>query len=388
MSAKHDQDVPIDMDVPPADPLRAPGHREPTAVHALIAITAFIGTVTLVALVVSIVMFALYDQPIPAMKVLAAAGLLAGGCTACGLMIAAVTVIHQLQRLSEQSAALEQRTAVLAEQSVAQARDASSAPDTFDTSELLRLLTEIRETLVLPADQRQRRFQNMYQAELQKRLADAETFVASGDFHRARAQLKILTDRFGPNERVRAAEAQVEKAARAAQEQDIRHARERIKDLMGLNHWDQAERLARELADKYPTAAEPLGFIEHVCRERQLYEQRHRNRLHDEIQQFVHQRRWQEAAHATKQFINTFPVGPDTEALQAQLETLEANVEIQTRQQLEQQIKECIRQQQYWDALALARRILADYPFSPQANALRNQLPRLEELARNQEPQT
>jgi len=376
------------MNVPSEDPLRAPGHREPTAVHALIAITAFIGTVTLVALVVSLGMFGWYDQPVLAMKVLAAAILLSGGCTACGLMIAAITVIHWLQRLSEQSASLEQRTAILAERSVAQARDAGSTSGTFDPSELLRLLADIRDTLVLPADQRQRRFQNMFQAELQKRLADAETFVASGDFHRARAQLKILTARFGPNDRIRAVETQVEKAARAAQEQDVRHARERIKDLMGLNQWDQAERLARELADKYPTAAEPLGFIEHVCRERQLYEQRHRNRLHDEIQQFVHQRRWQEAAQAARQFIGTFPVGPDTEALQVQLETLEANAEIQTRQELEQQIKECIRQKQYWDALALARRIMADYPFSPQANALRAKLPRLEELARNQTSQT
>ena len=387
MSANRDPDNAVDMNVTPEDPLRAPGHREATVVHALIAITAFIGTVTLVALVVSLVMLGVYDQAVPAMKVLAAAGLLAGGCTACGLMIAAVTMIHRLQRLSEQAASLEQRTAILAEHTVAQARHAGTASATLDPTEVLRLLADIREILVLPADHRQRRFQNIFHAELQKRLTDAEAFVASGDFHRARAQLKILTDRFGPNERVQATEAQVEKAAQAAQEQDVRHAREQIKDLMVLSHWDEAERLARELADKYPTAAEPLGFIEHVCRERQLYEQRHRSGLHDEIQQFVHQRRWQEAAQAARQFIGTFPVGLDTEALRVQLETLEANAEIQSRQELEQQIKERIGQQQYWDALALARRIMADYPFSPQANALRAQLSRLEELARNQKTQ-
>jgi outer membrane protein assembly factor BamD (BamD/ComL family) len=125
-----------------------------------------------------------------------------------------------------------------------------------------------------------------------------------------------------------------------------------------------------------------MALFQHVCRERQVFEQGHRGRLHEEIQQLVRQRRWQEAAQAARQFIATFPTGPDTEALRVQLETLEANAEIQTRQQLESQIKEHIRRQEYWDALALARRIIADYPFSPQANALRNQLPRLEELAR------
>ena len=74
----------------------------------------------------------------------------------------------------------------------------------------------------------------------------------------------------------------------------------------------------------------------------------------------------------------------DTDALRVELETLEANAEIQTRQQLEQQIKEHISRQEYWDALAIARRIMADFPFSPQANALRTQIPRLEELARTQ----
>jgi len=385
VTATSDPDNIVNMDVSPKDPLRTRGHREASAVHALIAINAFIGTVTFVALIVSFVMIGAYGQDLPAMKVLAAAGLLAGGCTACGLMIAAITMIHRLQRLSEQASSLEQRTALLAEQIVTHSRlqpDRSGVA--FDPADLFHILSDMREILVLPADQRQRRFQNIMQAELQKRLADAEKFIASGDFHRARAQLNILTDRFGPNERVQAVEKQLERASQAALEADVHQAREKIKELMGESRWDEAERYARELADKYPNAAEPLGFIEHICRERQLYEQRHRTRLHDEIQQFVHQRHWQEAARAARRFIDTFPVGLDTDALRIELETLEANAEIQTRQQLEQQIKEYVSQQQYWDGLAIARRILADYPFSPQANALRTQIARLEELARTQ----
>ncbi len=49
---------------------------------------------------------------------------------------------------------------------------------------------------------------------------------------------------------------------------------------------------------------------------------------------------------------------------------------------------EFVRRQQYWEALALARRMLTEYPLSPQANALRGQVPRLEELARRQPPPT
>jgi hypothetical protein len=109
--------------------------------------------------------------------------------------------------------------------------------------------------------------------------------------------------------------------------------------------------------------------------------------MHEEIQQFVHQRRWQEALRAAQQFLQTFPNGSDSDSLRSQLETLEANADIQARQALEKQIKEHLQQHRYWDAVALARRIIAEHPLSPQANALRSQLPRLEELAHQQEPQ-
>jgi hypothetical protein len=130
-----------------------------------------------------------------------------------------------------------------------------------------------------------------------------------------------------------------------------------------------------------------VGLVGRVRRERQIFEQRHRQRLHEEIQQFVHHRRWREAAHAANEFVNTFPTGPDSDALRAQMETLQANAEIETRQILERELKELLQQHRYWDALGLARRIIAEYPLSPQANALRRQIQRIEELARQHEPQ-
>ena len=76
-----------------------------------------------------------------------------------------------------------------------------------------------------------------------------------------------------------------------------------------------------------------------------------------------------------------------TDALREQISTLEANADIETRQQLETQYKAHITQQNYWEALELARRIISDYPLSPQANVLRDQIPRLEELTQKQRSQ-
>jgi hypothetical protein len=107
----------------------------------------------------------------------------------------------------------------------------------------------------------------------------------------------------------------------------------------------------------------------------------------EEIQQLVHQRRWREAAEGTRRFLEMFPNDIEAPPLREQLKTLDANAEIQTRQQLEAQYKELIQQHRYWDAVGLANRIIAQYPMSPQANALRGQIGRLEELARRYEPQ-
>lgn len=358
---------------------------DPTVVYALIALTAFLAVVGLAGLIAGLVLISTQSDVSSVWKVVAVISPLTVSLAACGLLLGHIAVIRRLDRVSRHTAEVEQRTALLAEQAAALSRPAAAPGAAIDPQALYRVLAQIEETLLLPDEQRERRYAARVAAESQKRLADTEQFITSKDFHRAREQLATLATRFGANEQIKAAEARLEQAAQKAQVQDIEDTRNQLRELMSAGQWDKSEQLARELADKYPTATEPLGFIEMVCRERQVFEQRHRLRLHEEIQRFVHERRWQEAAQAARTFVTTFPIGQDSEALRTQLDTLEANAEIQTRQQLEHLIKERIREHRYWDAVDVARRLIMDYPFSPQANALRSQLPRLEELARTQQ---
>jgi hypothetical protein len=308
----------------------------------------------------------------------------------CGMVLslAAIGARRQMRRLAEQLGSLDQRTAIIAEQST-KVREVPPPPvPHVDPVELRSVLMEIRDILLLPQDQRVRRYQAILEAEFQRRLAAADRFIASRDFHRARDELTALTDRFEMDDRIRETRNRLERAADEARAQDIAQAATRTADLMGLAHWDEAERLGRELADKYPAASEPAALLERVARERRLFEQRHRQRMLDEIQQFVHQRRWKEAAEGTRRFLDMFPNDIEAPPLREQLQTLDANAEIQTRQQLELQYKELLQQHRYWDAVGLARRIIGEYPLSPQANALRGQIARLEEMARRPEPQT
>lgn len=310
------------------------------------------------------------------------------GLCGAAVAVAGVSIRGQMRRLGEQLGSLEQRTAIIAEQSVARGREQPpEPPPQMDPAELRAFLAEIRDILLLPQDQRVRRYQALVEAEYTRRLAAADRFIASRDFHRARAELTALTQRFEIDDRIRDARNRLEQAADEARAQDIAQAATRIQDLMGLARWDEAGHLARELADKYPAAGEAAALVERVARERRLFEQRHRQRMLDETQQLVHQRRWREAAESTRRFLEMFPNDIEAPPLREQLATLDANAEIQTRQQLEAQYKELIQQQRYWEAVGLANRIISEYPISPQANALRGQIGRLEELARRHEPQ-
>jgi hypothetical protein len=380
------------MPLEPMEPMREPRDWPTTINNILVAATGVVVALTVVGIVVGV--FVLVFSPLfnyrgmmwLAVLVPQLSWLLAGiaFCVLCG---AAVFLIHLQRSLLNQSRSMDQRLATLAEQAFIQA-NADNAKREADPllAEVRCLLADIREIMLLPDAQRHARFLSMMQAELEQRLALTSQFIEVREFHRARTELASLVDRFGQSDDIRKVEQHLLAMVSSALAEDVEAATRKAADLMSTARWEQAEQYALELTQKYPDANEPRKLLARVQEERVLFARRHRQRMHDEIQQFVNQRRWREAAEAAETFIHTFPSGDDTDALRQQLDTLKANAEIEIRQHLERHIKEHLASRDYWAALELSRRIIAEYPFSPQANALRMQLPKLEELARQQGP--
>jgi len=355
--------------------------------HAIISILIAVGALTILALLA--VVLVARQGVVTGMEILAIAGLLIGVLTTCGLLIIGVIIYRQLDSLVEKMTAIDQQTAILAEQSMARTQAHTYAQSTtVNPVELRTLLERIYEVLLLPEQERADRYRAMVDREFGRRLAVIDHLISTHEFHQAREELTALSERFGQDRRLAEVADRLEKTANAALTNDVTRVTQFVRDVIAQGRWDEAERTVLELARKYPSATEPNALLERLRQEKKKFELLNRQRMHDEIQQFVNQKRWQEAHTATRKFIETFPAGPDTDALRGQLPTLEANSEIQARQTLERYIKQYIQKQQYWDALALARRILTEYPLSPQANALRGQIARLEELARRQAPQS
>jgi tetratricopeptide (TPR) repeat protein len=352
---------------------------------ALVAAAIIAGALTIGGLVAGAVVLQMQEQSLYAAKVLSCVAWLLVGVSTCAMLAGAAVIVRTQHLLLNQTQAVDQRLAAIAEHAFVRASAQTGKPDVdHDMVEVRQLLGDIREIMLLPEEQRLARFRNLVQLELKRRLTLANQYIDSREFHRAREELASLANRFGESDDLRKVNERLVSTTRSMLQEDVETATRKVADLMTMARWEQAEQYARELTQKYPEASDPRKLLARVQEERALFDQRHRQRMHDEIQGFVNQRRWREAAGAAEMFIQTFPTGVDTDALREQLETLKANAEIEIRQQLERHIKEYLARKDYWDALELARRIIAEYPASPQAGVLRMQLPRLEDLARQQ----
>ena len=98
-----------------------------------------------------------------------------------------------------------------------------------------------------------------------------------------------------------------------------------------------------------------------------------------ETQEFSERREWRRALATARTLIDTYADSSEARSIRSQIETLEFNAGVETRQELEEQIKVFVGKGEFAEAVELANQVSVRYPDSPQADALRNQLPRLQD---------
>ncbi len=255
-----------------------------------------------------------------------------------------------------------------------------SAPalDSRQFEVLQRLLEEVRDNVLLTDEERRIKHQRLAALERRERTVQIQQAVDAGQFQRARQLLLDLERRIGGDENTRVLAEHIETAARQAEAEDVAAATKQCEDLMALTSWDRAARVAEELIDRHPDSLPAKQLLARVHRERQVHQQEHRNRLFLEIQRHTSRREWRQAVEVARRLIETYPESIEAESLRTQMDTLTANAEIEHRKQLEAQYKAYLEENRFADALALAREVIRLYPQSPQARALREQIPHLE----------
>lgn len=245
--------------------------------------------------------------------------------------------------------------------------------------ELVQLTREVRDIELLSEAERAMRLQ-AEGAELARRLErEVPALLREHDWLEARRRVQQARLRFPALPNWDALEQQVEAARTAVEAQDVEQVTREVNDLIALGAWDRALQAVRDAIQRHPLNARLAELARRVAtgRERALAEER--ARLMAQAQEATSRREWGEALRRAELLLAKYPDSPEAEGLRAQLPTLRANAEIQVRQRLEQEYLEHVREHRYAEALRVARTVVEQYPGSPQAAALRDQLPRLEQ---------
>jgi tetratricopeptide (TPR) repeat protein len=248
---------------------------------------------------------------------------------------------------------------------------------------VLSSLEDIQDSLLLSPRERKEKRERTANEDIQNAQVLVGSLTEGGDFGQAREVALTLQRRYPSDTRASDLVERVEHAREQHEAEDVNSFTRQVNDLISISAWERARQLTQQLLESHPDSAEARQLWLKVERQHRAFSDEQRRRMNAEIQRFVTRRRWEEALAAARIFVQRFPNCEDSEALRMQIPTLEANADIEVRQRLEAEIVDRAREGRYIEAAELARKIIEQYPDSPQAQVLRSQLGRLEELAQD-----
>ena len=288
-----------------------------------------------------------------------------------------------LRRLVAIQRANEQAAAAYREFSAGRPRAAAdrSVGSSDELDELVVLMREVRDISLLNDEQRSLRLQAQGKAVLSLLQREVPVLLREHNWIEARNRVEEARERFPSFSEWDALERQIERMRSQVEAHDIEAAERQIEDLTSLGAWDRVAEVVNELLERHPEAPRANELAQRLRAQRNQAEAEQRARVMAQAQEASNNREWKAALAAATSLIQRYPRSPEAQALRMQLPTLQENAEIQTRQQMETQIRDLIKEHRFDEALRVAHELLEQYPESPQAGVLRDQLPRLEEKA-------
>ncbi len=258
---------------------------------------------------------------------------------------------------------------------------------TLETSQMIKLLNEISENILLDDEGRRKKYEFLVNQKIQNSLVEVDKLIENSEWASARAILETLIRKYPERQDLQNKLSLLENRRKEAFHQELAKTRKLITDFMAISAWDKAVKQAESLLEKHPDSEEAKELVAQVSQERQKFRTEQIKRMEADIQRSITRKRWNDALAIAQQLIDKYPDSPEAELLMAKMDTLRANAEIEKRQQLEEQIKDLIKRENFIQALELVRYVIKEYPGSPQAKKIieDNLEQKLEERAKTQE---
>jgi tetratricopeptide (TPR) repeat protein len=254
----------------------------------------------------------------------------------------------------------------------------------IDPDALLRiehLLREIRELSLLGDTDRRDRL--AHHLEQRKRVMSRQIteLTNAHEFAKAEAVLLDLESQFPNDSHATGCRRDLEAARTENESSLVLQGCEKVQHLIAIGAWDQAMVAVTLLVDNFPQNAEATELLKRVANERDVFLDTSAQAEYDQVRRQIEQRQWRQARSGAQQLIARYPMHARAQQMRQQLRTIQDNADIEERHEVEARIQEMIRTGQYRDAIDLAEEILRRFPGSPQAQAVEEMLPRLQDLA-------
>lgn len=248
-------------------------------------------------------------------------------------------------------------------------------------NELVGLTREVRDLALLNEQERSQRMRTMAGEHVQRLEEEVPALLRDHNWVEARRRVQTARERFPSLPNWDPLERRIEEVRAGVESQDVEATGRVIADLVNLGAWDRVADALRDLTQRHPDSARAAELVRKITLDRQRAEAEQRARIMAAAQDATNRRDWNEALSHVNTMLRRYPESPEAAELQSQLATVTANAEIQTRQRMEAEIRDLIKEHRYADALEVATDLINRYPTSPQAGILRDQLPRLQQRA-------
>jgi outer membrane protein assembly factor BamD (BamD/ComL family) len=320
-------------------------------------------------------------QPPTLSEFLATAALLLAGWGLGLLLWGAAEILHQLADLLEalRSHAPASVSGMAGDVTLrSRPADARSDPQAQMLEELVHLTRELRDIELLSGPERAARLKHESDELVRQLETDIPALLREHNLQEAQQRLQRARQRFPALPHWHALADQIEQARAKFETHDLDLASREVEDLAALGAWDRAVDIVRTLRQRHPDSEQVAELTRRVAIGRERAAAEERARLMSQAQVATDRREWGDALRLVETLLTRFPGSAEAQELRLQIPTLKANVEIQKRHEMENEIRELVKAQQFARALHIAHDLVDRYPDSPQAHALRDQIPRLE----------
>ncbi len=256
---------------------------------------------------------------------------------------------------------------------------ASIDPET--AQHILAELSEINTNLLLSERERQAK-RHSHNSQLAGTIADeVGEAIKAGDFAQAERAAERMGSELGDPGGRELLRERVAEARAAATVEHVAAETHRAEELMAMASFRQARDVARQLLETCPDSQEAKALLERVSREADIFTSEQRKRLYGEVQRAAESRRWRAAFASAHRLLAEYPNSPEADEVALTMPTIQENSRIEEARELRDEIRDLIRRRRYHEAIRIARDILARFPDTQAAAELREQIPRLEDLA-------